>query len=114
MNGNHHKKWWFINQYGHSWLTIDEQTITIHHQPLTTMSLKKATTNIVLLANISSFIVKKPSFWKCGYLYVVLKTEIAKTTDQAILLSNLCIAIKRKSEFQEAQIIQDLIEKLIS
>ncbi|WP_338962903.1 MULTISPECIES: hypothetical protein [unclassified Spiroplasma] len=110
---NNKKNWWFENQYSRSTITIDDKKITIYHKGLTTFSLKKQTKNTIMINNINYLVLRKPTFWQCGYLYFVLKNEIEKTNNQEILLSNLCIAFKRKNEFKEAEEIKSIIDNLI-
>lgn len=109
---NNKKNWWFENQYSRSTITIDDKKITIYHKGLTAFSLKRQTKNIIII-NINYLVLRKPTFWQCGYLYFVLKNEIEKTNNQEILLSNLCIAFKRKNEFKEAEEIKSIIDNLI-
>lgn len=107
------KTWWFENQYGKTYIAINEKQITINHKGLATFSLKKNRDNIILVNNIKTLILKPPTFWQCGYLYIVLKNEPLVTFDEQILLKDTCIALKRKSELLEATIIKSIIDNLI-
>lgn len=105
--------WWFENQYGKTNVAINNKQITINHKGLTTFSLKKNRNNIILVTNIKNVVLKPPTFWQCGYLYIVLKNESFVTNDKEILLKDTCIALKRKSELLEARIIKSIINNLI-
>ncbi|WP_342277118.1 hypothetical protein [Spiroplasma endosymbiont of Nebria brevicollis] len=48
MNNNE-KTWWFENQYGKTYITINDQQITMNHKGLTTFSLKKSVIILFLL-----------------------------------------------------------------
>lgn len=110
---NNEQTWWFENQYGKTYVAINEQEIAINHKGLTTFSLKKNRDNIILVNNIKTVILKAPTFWQYGYLYIVLKNEPLVTCDKQILLKDTCIALKRKSELLEAIIIKSIIDNLL-